>query len=287
VIVEGFDASLSLGPYVGGLNEAGVTFVGRYVARTTSLPGKLITPAEAIEFAIANIAVFSIYEGPAEQSSAGTGKADGLYAASYLPTVGLLPNTGVIVYYAEDFNVQLADIAGISAAFEAFGAALPGYGLGVYSCGYCNAQLAAQGLIVRKWLSASTSYNGTEQAISAGDYDMLQGIPTDVTINKRIVNIDPDTVRVPGADIGARIPWNGGIPQDGPLSVVAIQMLLNKAGQTPPLAPDDIRGNLTDAAIIASKQKFGISPADTSIDWTEWVPRLCEAAGVKILAVGA
>jgi hypothetical protein len=284
--VIGFDASLPLGPYVGGLNEAGVTFVGRYVARTTDDPKKLITPGEAIEFAIANISVFPIYEGPADQSSAETGKADGLYTASYLPTVGLLPNTGVIVYYAEDFDVQPTDMPGISAAFEAFAAALPGYDIGAYSCGYCNAQLAAQGLIVRKWLSASTTYNGTEPAIRTGDYDMLQSIPTNAPINKRVVNVDPDTLRLGGADIGARIPWNGAIPQNGPLSAVAIQMLLNKTGQTPPLAPDDVRGNLTDAAIIASKQKFGLSPADTSIDWTEWVPRLCEAAGVKILTVG-
>jgi Domain of unknown function (DUF1906) len=283
--VTGFDASLPLGAYVGGLSEAGVTFVGRYVASVTSLPEKLITPGEAVEFAIAGIAVFPIYEGPADQSSADTGAADGMYAARYLPTVGLLPNTGVIVYYAEDFNVQPSDIAGISAAFEAFGAALPGYGIGAYSCGYCNAQLSAQGLVVRKWLSGSTTYNGTQPAIDAGDYDMLQGVPTDVTLNKRVVNVDLDTLRFADSDIGARVPWGGAILQGAPLGVVAVQMLLNKAGQNPPLAPDDVSGNMTDAAIIASKQKFGL-PLDTSIDWTTWVPLLCNAAGVRILTAG-
>jgi hypothetical protein len=275
-----------MGPYVGGFNEAGVTFVGRYVASATSHPEKLITPAEAVEFAIAGIAVFPIYEGPADQSGTDTGNADGKYAASYLPTVGLLPNTGVIVYYAEDFNVQPADITEISAAFGSFAAALPGYGIGAYSCGYCNAQLGAQKLIVKKWLSCSSSYNGTEPAIQAGDYDMLQHVPSDVTINGRTVNVDFDTLRIQGADIGARIPWGGAIPQNAPLSVVAIQMLLNKAGQIPPLAPDGVSGNLTQEAIIASKQRFGLPP-DTSVDWTAWVPRLCKAAGVGILAPGA
>jgi glycoside hydrolase-like protein/putative peptidoglycan binding protein len=283
--MTGFDASVPMGPYVGGFGAAGVTFVGRYVASATSHPEKLITPREAVEFAIARIAVFPIYEGPADQSGAARGKADGMFAAGYLPTVGLLPNTGVIVYYAEDFNVDQSDIVGISAAFTAFGAALPGYGVGAYSCGYCNTQLTAQGLIVRKWLSGSTSYNGTQAAIDAGDYDMLQSVPEDVTLNNLIVNVDIDTLRVANADIGARVPWGGAIPQDAELSVVAIQMLLNRAGQNPPLAPDDVSGNKTDAAIIASKQKFGL-PLNTTIDWTTWVPLLCQAAGVNILAVG-
>jgi hypothetical protein len=281
--VTGFDASLRLGPYVGGLSQAGVTFVGRYLASFTTIPEKLITPGEAVEFAIAGIAVFPIYEGPEDQSSAETGAADGQYAASYLPTVGLLPNMGVIVYFAEDFDVQPPDMLGISAAFKAFGGALPGYGVGAYSCGYCNTQLSTQGLIVKKWLSGSTDYNGTQAAIDGGDYDMLQSIPTDMTINNLVVNVDPDTLRHPGADIGARVPWGGAVPKNSPLSVVAIQMLLNKSGQNPPLAPDNVSGNLTNAAIIASKQKFGLPP-NTDIDWTNWVPLLCNAAGVKILA---
>jgi hypothetical protein len=283
--VTGFDASVQLGPYVGGLQAAGVTFVGRYVARDTSDPPKLITPDEAVEFAIAGIAVFPIYEGPEQQTGAETGTADGQYAASYLLTVGLLPNTGVTVYYAEDFDVQPDDMPEISAAFTAFRAGIPGYGIGAYSCGYCNSQLSAQGLIVKKWLSGSTSYNGTQAAIDDGDYDMLQGVPTDVTINNRIVNVDFDALRIADADIGARVPWGGAIPQNSPLSVVAIQMLLNRAGQNPPLAPDDVSGDLTNAAIIASKQKFGL-PADTSIDWIRWVPLLCKAAGVVILTTG-
>jgi peptidoglycan hydrolase-like protein with peptidoglycan-binding domain len=63
-------------------------------------------------------------------------------------------------------------------------------------------------------------------------------------------------------------------------------MLLNKAGQTPPLDADDVSGNLTKAAIIASKQKHGLAP-DTNIDWVRWVPLLCQDAGVRILAPGA
>ena len=285
-INKGFDASVPLSRYVGGLKAAGVPYVGRYIASDPGEAWKVIAPSEAVELAIAGVALFPIYENGQTQSGAGTGSADGAHAASYLPTIGLLPNTGVIIYYAEDFNVQASDMPGICAAFGTFGEALSGYGVGVYSCGYCNAQLGAKGLVVRKWLSASTSYNGTLPAIAAGDYDMCQGVPEDYPINNGVINIDLDTLRVSNADVGARVPWGGAIPQNASLSVVALQLLLNKAGQTPPLDTDDVSGNLTKQAIIASKQKYGLAP-DTTIDWVKWVPLLCRDAGVRILAPAA
>lgn len=91
-----------------------------------------------------------------------------------------------------------------------------------YSCGLCNGQLGAQELVVRKWLSGSTSYHGTSDATAAGDYDMIQSVPTDLTINNRVINVDVDTLRIANADIGARVPWGGAIPHNAPLSVAAI-----------------------------------------------------------------
>src|SRR5438132_6058030 len=253
----GFDASTSLSHYVGGFKAANVAFVGRYIASESDQQWKVITPAEAVELAIAEVPLFPIYENTAKQTGAATGHADGTYAASYLPKIGLMPNAGVIIYYCEDYNVPPGDMPGVAAAFTSFGAALTGYQIGVYSCGDCNTSLKAQGLVVRKWLSGSTSYHGTQHAIDTGDYDMRQGLPVNITINGRIINVDIDTVRPAGADIGARVPWDGKIPRNATLSVVAIQMLLNRAGQNPPLAPDDVTGNLTRAAIIASKHKYG------------------------------
>jgi peptidoglycan hydrolase-like protein with peptidoglycan-binding domain len=262
-----------------------VRFVGRYVANHTSIPDKLITPVEAVELAIAGIPVFPIFENGANQTGAATGQSDGAFAAAHLPTVGLLPNTGVVIYYAEDFDVGTSDIAGIVEAFAAFGSELPGYGIGVYSCGFCTGELLAQGLVARRWLSCSSSFNGTRQAFHNGDYDMAQAVPKDIEINNHTINVDLDTLRDTGVDIGARVPWGGAIPQNGPLSVVAVQMLLNRAGQTPPLATDGGLGPLTKAAIVASKQRHGL-PADTSIDWVNWVPLLCQDAGVQILPPG-
>jgi hypothetical protein len=283
---SGFDASVPLNQHVGGIKASGALFVGRYIASSPTAQGKVITPTEAVEFAIAGIPLFVVHENGEKQSGAGTGQTDGNYASAYLPTIGLKPNTGVVVYYAEDFDVSQGDMAGISAAFQAFGMALSGYDIGVYSCGFCNAQLLTSGLITKRWLSASTSYNGTHAAIVAGAYDMFQGLPMDVMINNRSVNVDADALHIAGADIGARVPWGGAIPQNAPLGVAAIQMLLNKAGQTPPLATDDSSGPLTKAAIIASKQRYGVVPADTSIDWANWVPHLCADAGVRILPPG-
>jgi hypothetical protein len=280
----GFDACVPLSPYVGGLSAAHVAFVGRYVASDPEEAWKIITPSEAIELAIAGVPLFPIFENQeTSQSGSSAGNIDGTYAAAYLPTIGLLPNSGVTVYYCEDFDVQAGDMPNISAAFKAFGTALPGYSIGVYSCGFCNGQLGTQGLVARKWISGSTRYNGTPQATAAGDYDMIQSVPSNITVNNRVINVDVDTLRVANADIGARVPWGGAIPQNAPLSVVAIQLLLNKAGQNPPLDTDDVSGSLTKAAIIASKQKYGLPP-DSSIDWTNWVPRLCRDAGVTILS---
>jgi glycoside hydrolase-like protein len=280
----GFDASVPLSHYVGGLKAANVAFVGRYIASDAHQQWKVITPAEAVELAIAGIPLFPIHENTARsQTGTAAGHTDGTYAASYLPKIGVMPNTGVIVYYCEDYNVPPGDMPGIAAAFTAFGAALPGYQIGVYSCGDCNTSLKTQGLVVRKWLSGSTSFHGTQHAINTGDYDMRQGLPQDITINGSIINVDIDTVRPATADIGARLPWGGKIPGNSTLSVVAIQMLLNKAGQNPPLAPDDVTGSLTRTAIIASKHKYGL-PENTSIDWAQWVPRLCADAGVAILS---
>src|SRR5215469_8723119 len=265
----GFDASVLISPCIGGFHAAGVLFVGRYVASHTSIPDKLITPEEAVELAIAGIPVFPIFENGANQSGSATGEADGRFAAGHLPTVGLLPDTGVVIYYAEDFDVQSSDMPGIVAAFEAFGPALPGYGIGVYSCGFCNAQLAAQGLVTRRWLSCSSSFNGTTHALQTGDYDMAQAVPREIVINNHTIDVDLDTLRAAGVDIGARVPWGGAIPQNGPLSILAVQMLVNKAGQNPPLATDGDSGPLTKNAIVASKQKHGL-PADTTIDWVNW-----------------
>lgn len=279
----GFDASVPLSLYVGGFEAARVPFVGRYLASAPGAAWKTIKPQEAIELAIAKTPLFPIYENGAVQTGKSTGEADGAYAAAYLPTIGLFPNTGVVVYYAEDFNVKSAKtMKAISDAFTSFGEALPGYGIGVYSCGFCNAQLAAQKLVTKKWLSGSTSYNGTKDAIKNRDYDIFQGVPKDVVINNRTINVDLDVLGPGGKDIGARVPWGGAIPQNAPLSVVSIQMLLNKAGQKPPLDPDDATGTLTKAAIIASKRRYGL-PEDTNVDWVKWVPLLCKDAGIAIL----
>ena len=281
----GLDASVLISPCIGGFTAAGVLFVGRYLANHTSIQDKLITPAEAVELAIAGIPVFPIFENGAKQVGTATGQSDGAFAAALLPTVGLLPDTGVVIYYAEDFDVQASDMAGITDAFAAFGPELPGYGIGIYSCGFCTGRLAAQGLVTQRWLSCSSSFNGTKQALRNGDYDMAQAVPKDIVVNNRTINVDLDTLRAAGVDIGARVPWGGAIPQNAPLSVVAVQMLLNKAGQTPPLATDGGLGPLTKAAIIASKQKHGLA-ANTTIDWANWVPLLCQDAGVRIQAPG-
>lgn len=274
----GFDACVPLGIYVGGLAAAGVRMVGRYVAPGVGNVWKVIAPSEAVELAIACMPVWPIFETTGRPNGAAEGNADGRFTARYLPTVGLLPHTGVVIYPTVDFDAQPDDVPGIAASFRAFGLATPGYELGAYAGGYVNERLVARRLIVRRWLTASQGYLGTEAAIAAGDYDMIQRVPEDITVNAAGINVDPDSLHMAKTDIGARVPWGGAVRRGATLSAAAIQMLLNKAGQQPPLDVDDVSGNLTKAALRAWLRGNGF----TSLDWDEAIPALLAQAGVAI-----
>jgi Domain of unknown function (DUF1906) len=276
-----FDACVPLDRYIGGLAAAGFNTVGRYVAPGAANAWKIMTPAEAVALAIAGIKVFPIYETNGRPNGAAVGASDGKFAVSYLPKIGLMPSTGVVVMYAEDKDTSAAEMPGVAAAFEAFGKQLPGYGIGSYGGGYCNAQLAARGLITVKWLTQSMGFNGSRAAAAAGDFDMIQRLPADVRINGSVINIDPDSLLSATTDIGARVPWNGAVPWNAPLSIVSIQLLLDKAGQS--LDVDDVSGSVTKGAIAAFLAKHGF----TKLDWSGAIPQLLADAGVAIYGAHA
>lgn len=278
---SGFDACVSLDRYVGGLKWAGVDFVIRYIGSTPAWVGKYITPEEAVSLAIAKVALVLVYETTGRPSGKLIGENDGEYAAQVAPTIGILPNTGAVIEYTEDKDTTAAEIPGIAAAFQAFKDMLPGYDIGSYGGGYCNAQMAARGLIKIKWLTQSQGFNGTQEAIASGDYDVIQRLPANVTINGSMINIDPDSLHVAGADIGARIPWGGKIPLGAPINTTSLQMLLKMAAPAvapPPLQVDDISGNDTKAALAEFAGKYGFGPAD----WDSIIPQLIADAGLKI-----
>jgi hypothetical protein len=271
----GFDASVPLSRVVGGLSAIGVTGVGRYVALGEVNAWKVLTPTEAVELAIAGIAVFPIYETTA--SAADHRSADGAYANGYLPSVGLFPDTGVCLYDTQDGDATAANMPAIIPAVKSFFAQTPGYRRGIYAGGYCATQLKEQNLIDLVWITQSMEFTGTQQVLSGDGWDMVQRLPADMTINNAFINVDPDSKRLPNADIGARVPWNGAVPENAVLSVVATQMLLNKATNAG-LATDNESGPNTDAALAAFLVKGGFE----TLTWGGAIEALLEQAGVSI-----
>lgn len=273
-----FDACVPLDHVAAGLGAAGFSAVGRYIAPGAANSWKVISMAEAVTLAIARIAVFPIYETSGDPNGSAEGEADGRFAASYLPSVGLAPNSGVVVYYAEDMDTAESEMDDVAAAFSGFGRALgAGYAVGSYGGGYCNAQLAQRGLIAKKWLTQSQGFNGTKQAIAAGDYDMIQRLPADLRIGRYgTVNVDPDSLRTPDIDIGARVPWDGKVPAGAPINVYALARLLTIIGRLPHHeAP-------TGAAVKVALREY--MATRRHLDWDGTIPRLLADAGITIIA---
>jgi hypothetical protein len=275
----GYDACVSQDRYIGGFATAGLGWVGRYIAPGTANAWKVVTPEESVALAIAGVKLMPIFESTAQRSLDGgaAGAADGQFALSCLPTVGLMPNDGVVLEGTTDFDPPPSAYPAIVAYYTALAAALaPSYGVGAYAGGAVLGALA--GAIKVRWLTQSMGFAGTEAAIAAGDYDIIQRLPENFTVNGAAINVDLDSLRVPGFDFGARVPWDGAVPEGAPFNSASIQMLLNKAGQTPPLGVDDVSGQGTKAALAAWLAKGGFS----ALDWNGATQALLQAAGVPI-----
>lgn len=276
---SGFDACVSQDRYVGGYKAAGIDWVGRYIAPGAANAWKVITPEESVGLAIASIAVMPIFESAAQRSldGAAAGTADGQFSLSYLPTVGLMPNDGVIVEATVDFDPEASAYPAIGAYFKALAAALaPGYGVGAYAGGAVLDALAD--VIKIRWLTQSMGFSGTEAAIADGKYDIIQRLPLNMTIDGAVINVDPDSLHVANGDFGARVPWDGAVPEGAPFSAASIQLLLNRAGQQPPLGVDDVSGQGTKAALNVWLAKGGFKV----LDWNGAAQALLDAAGVPL-----
>lgn len=274
-----FDACIPVSRFIGGFPAAGIEEVGRYIAPGSANAWKVLSRTEAVELAIAGIKVFPIFETNGRPNGASVGNADGKFAAGYLPMVGFAPNSGVCIYYTEDKDTKPPEMPGVIEAFSAFRSHLsPAYEIGSYGGGYCNAQLWQRKLIEKRWLTCSTGFNGTHEAIAAGDYEMIQRVPANVRLNNAVINVDPDSLHESYTDIGARVPWNGAVPHGATLSACSLQLLLKKTGAD--VTVDDVSGAGTKAAIKAFLDKYHY----TSLEWTTSIPQLLSDAGVKVAA---
>jgi Domain of unknown function (DUF1906) len=277
----GFDASVDCSPVMAGLTAAGDKFIMRYAGTMDAWAGKIITPAEAVLASLLGIGVVPIWESSAQRSLQGNsaGQEDGANLQAYLPKIGLMPTTGVIAYATSDFDSLESQYPAVSAYYQGFGTALGvGYDVGAYANGYTANRLKQDGIIVSRWVTQSMGFTDTEQDLAAGEFEIAQRLPVNASINGAVINIDPDSLIAPTTDIGARVPWGSMVPQGASFNAGAIQFLLNKIGQSPPLGMDDALGNLTNTALKAwlAKNNF---PA---LAWGGAIEALLQQAGISI-----
>ena len=168
------------------LVQNGYAFVGRYYSRTTKIPGKKLTAAEAAIICDAGLQLVAVYEdGPTSYSyfSADRGTADAQGAVAQAASVGQ-PN-GSAIYFTVDYDAAASEIAGqITSYFQAVRAAIGDqFIVGVYGSGAtCQAILDAS-LAELAWLSCSTAWSGSKTftgwAIKQGNPETILGLNAD------------------------------------------------------------------------------------------------------------
>jgi len=171
------------------LQNQGMQFIGRYYSRTTQIPGKKLTPAEAQLISLSGLTIVAVYEdGPTSYSyfSASRGSADALGAVTQARAVGQ-PSESAI-YFTVDYDATVSDIAGnITTYFQAIVAAMAGqYRVGVYGSGAVCQSILDSGLASLAWLAQSTGWSGyssfTSWSIKQGREQTICGLNADADV---------------------------------------------------------------------------------------------------------
>lgn len=175
------------------LKAAGVVAIGRYLNRHSPNEPKVIKPAEAHLFAAAGMHLFLIYEFDGHPKSAVVGTLDGKWCAQYAPTIGAPTDGSAFIAYTVDYDAPESDMAMIRPAFAAFAKAIaPAFQTWAYASGAVCSELYAAKLIAGRWLTCSSGFRGTRQALADGAYEMRQALPHETAG----VNADPDSSHV-------------------------------------------------------------------------------------------
>ncbi|NOI28122.1 glycoside hydrolase domain-containing protein [Vibrio coralliilyticus] len=173
------DASCDTTSNIEALKKAGVTHVGRYYNNGNSpeLPTKCLTKTEATALSRAGlhiVVVFQKAQNTISDFNASEGSAAAQQALQCAADVG--QPLGSVIYFAVDFNANTDQVNNeISCYFTSVNKILDGkFEVGVYGSGMVCTLLYEAGLCQHRWLSCSTSYEGTEQAIENSAYDIRQ-----------------------------------------------------------------------------------------------------------------
>jgi len=196
------DACVDMTPAHGQLKALGFDTIKRYGA---AAPWKCIKVAEAKSMQAHGLKLTLIYEVSAKDILLGAaeGTKAGQHAVAFAPTVGLPPGIGAAIYPTADFDLQRSQLMTALSYLRAFAAACPGYDLGFYANGIGNDAAFEAGIIKYRWITQSMGFAGSKESLAAGRFEIAQRLPAKVCG----LDVDPDSLRVAGADIGARVPF--------------------------------------------------------------------------------
>ncbi|MGO4437015.1 TIGR02594 family protein [Rhizobium sp. RAF56] len=179
---EIIDVAGNVGPYAAQLAAAGVKTVIRYYnhRNSTRLPSKCLTGTELEMLYAAGLSVAVVFEARAGAGGnigdfgSGNGTRDATRALSLAASLGQ-PEQSAIYFAVDSDFVRAADLAQITAYFDAAKRTVGGkYRMGVYGSGAVGDRLSAAGLVELVWLSGSTGWTGTLQALQAGRWAVFQ-----------------------------------------------------------------------------------------------------------------
>jgi hypothetical protein len=198
-VFKGLDTTSNLSEMATELKAQGFDFAIRYYS---SNPSKNLSLAEARTLSEARLQIGVVWE------TAGTdvgffnrqqGLADGAAACQMAHTaIGQPP--GSAIYFAVDYDASSADIDGpvsayfdgVQAAFEAACGDQAPYQIGVYGSGLVCGTLIGAKRAALGWLSQSTGFAGSKEYASEGRYNLIQTLPTTITLGGAKLSIDPD-----------------------------------------------------------------------------------------------
>ena len=175
------DSDGNIAGHIPLLKSKSVSAVGRYYS---SDAGKRLTKSEAQKACAAGLKLFTVFEDnhgdPPLDSDAGT--SDAQIAFQQAQTAG--QPAGSAIYFALEHlpnGYKKEHVPGIINYIQQVRAVItPTYKVGVYSDGVVLDALLQEGLIDYAWLSASTSFDGSEDFYAGGRWVLAQKTPVDI-----------------------------------------------------------------------------------------------------------
>jgi uncharacterized protein (TIGR02594 family) len=176
------DVDSDVSDFASGLANLGVKTVIRYYNNnnTASHPTKCLTRPELKAWHDAGLSVAVVFEqrggaaGDITDLTKETGTRDAQQAL-HLAT-GLEQPEGSAIYFAVDFDfIKSSDLQQITDYFREVRRVLANkYLVGVYGSGMVGRILKTSSLVDHIWLTASTGFSGTKQALEEGNFTLFQ-----------------------------------------------------------------------------------------------------------------